>query len=237
MIFDKETVKGIFLERPDRFRAYIDLDGERILAHVPNTGRLMEILIPGVPCLIRTEDNPARKTKYSLIGAWKDGKLINFDSQMPNKVAEEALINGRITKLQKYRKVEREKTYGSSRFDFKLSDDAEKCYYLEVKGVTLENDGILSFPDAKTERGTKHLKELIKAKSEGFGAGVLFVIQMEDARFFTPNSTMDPDFGKALKRAWESGVDIMAYTCKTEEDSLTIKNEIPVVLDIKTYRE
>lgn len=230
MFFDKKTAVGEFIERPNRFQAYVKLNDEIVMCHVPNTGRLKEILIPSVKCLVRYEDNPQRKTQYSLIGAWKNGFLINFDSQIPNKVAEEALKNGLIPELCSYKVVEREKTYGKSRFDFKLTDDNGSVYFLEVKGVTLEMNGVLSFPDAVTQRGSKHLLELCEAKKECYGAGVLFVIQMDKAKFFRPYFERDPEFAKSLKIAKECNVDVFAYTCETKEDSLTIKEPLPVYI-------
>lgn len=230
MIFNKETATGEFIERPNRFVAYIKLNGEVIKAHVPNTGRLKEILVPGVKCLIRLENNPERQTQFSLIGAWKGDILINFDSQIPNPVVEEALLNGTVEELKAYKVIEREKTYGASRFDFKIKGEGLPDYFLEVKGVTLENNGVMSFPDAKTERGSKHLRELVDAKQNGYGAGVLFLIQVNNALYFTPNEAMDPYFAESLKYAKDNGVDILAYTCEVTENSLTLKEPLKIVV-------
>ena len=230
MIFKKETAIGEFIERPNRFVAYIKLNNEIIKAHVPNTGRLKEILIPGVKCLIRLENNPERQTQFSLIGAWKGDLLINFDSQIPNPVVEEALLNGNVRELDEYDVIEREKTYGASRFDFRLKKEGLPDYYLEVKGVTLENSGIMSFPDAKTERGSKHLRELAEAKKRGFGAGVLFLIQVDKANYFTPNTAIDPYFSESLKYAKDNGVDILAYTCEVTTKSITLLEPLKVVV-------
>lgn len=230
MIFDKKTEEAIFIKRPNRFQAWVNLDGEEIMAHVPNTGRLKEILIPGCRCLIRHEDGPKRKTRHSLIGAWKGDILINFDSQVPNRVVEEALLARRIPRLEKADLVEREKTFGASRFDFRLKREGFTDYFLEVKGVTLERDTVVSFPDAVTERGARHLRELVLARQAGHGAGLIFVAQLENARYFTPNTAMDPDFTLALTEAMAAGVDVMAYTCDITTDSLTLARPIPVVL-------
>ncbi len=230
MIFDKKTEEAIFIQRPNRFQAWVRLNDEKIMVHVPNTGRLKEILIPGCRCLVRHENGPNRKTRHSLIGAWKGEILINFDSQVPNKVVEEALLKKQIPLLARADLVEREKTFGRSRFDFKLIRDGYTDYYLEVKGVTLELDGIVSFPDAVTERGAKHLRELVLAREAGHGAGLIFVAQLADARHFTPNTVMDPDFTLALTEAHAAGVDIMAYTCDITTESLTLAREIPVIL-------
>ncbi len=230
MIFDKITKEAIFLERPNRFVAWVELEGEKIMTHVPNTGRLKEILIPGCRCLIRFETQPKRKTAHSLIAAWKEDQLINFDSQIPNRVVEEALLAKKVSLLAEFDRVEREKTFGKSRFDFKLSKPDQPDYFLEVKGVTLEADAIVSFPDAVTARGAKHLRELVLAKQAGYGAGLIFLVQLARAKYFTPNTAMDPYFTESLGYAMENGVDVMAYTCEISENSLTLKDQIPIVM-------
>ncbi len=230
MIFEKKTAVAEFIHRPNRFIAQVKLNDEILTVHVPNTGRLKEILLPGVKCLVRCEDNPARKTSHSLIGAWKNDMLINFDSQIPNQVVAEALLMGRVESLRQYDVIEREKTFESSRFDFRLKGDGLPDYYLEVKGVTLESGGIVSFPDAVTVRGARHLKELAAAKAMGFGAGLLFLVQLETAEYFTPNTPMDPLFTESLKQAAAKGVDIMAYLSHVTMKSLTLNRQIPVVI-------
>ena len=231
MIFDKPTKEVVFLRRPNRFQAYIELEGEEVLVHVPNTGRLREILIPGCRALIRYESGAKRKTAHSLIGAWKGNQLINFDSQIPNRVVEEALLERRIPHLAEYTQVNREKTFGKSRFDFKLSRPDAPDYYLEVKGVTLEGDGVVSFPDAVTERGARHLRELVEARNAGFGAGLIFLVQLENASYFTPNAAMDPYFAESLRYAMEHQVEVAAYTCRTTTESLTLDQAIPVRIE------
>lgn len=230
MIFDKETKEAIFLERPNRFIAWVELEGEKVLTHVPNTGRLKEILIPGCRCLVRLETDPRRKTRHSLIAAWKGSLLINFDSQIPNRVVEEALRSRRIPLFEEYERVEREKTFGGSRFDFRLTGSDGTSYYLEVKGVTLEEDGIVRFPDAVTERGARHLRELVLAKEAGHGAGLIFLVQLETARYFTPNTAMDPGFTDSLRYALENGVDVLAYNCTITTGSLTLDRPVPIVV-------
>ncbi|NLC66752.1 MAG: DNA/RNA nuclease SfsA [Clostridium sp.] len=230
MKFIKDTVIGKFLERPNRFIAYVDLDGKKVKCHVPNTGRIKEILVPGAEVVLRVEDNPNRKTKFSLIAGYKEGRLINIDSQIPNKVIGEALEKGLIKELKEYNKISSEKTYNSSRFDFLLENDKGDKYFLEVKGVTLEHDFISSFPDAPTERGRKHIKELIDAKAEGYGAGVMFLIQMENMKAFTPATDKDPKFTEVLKKAYRKGVDIFAYDTFVTERSLDINKSIEVIL-------
>ncbi|MBU5593477.1 DNA/RNA nuclease SfsA [Clostridium sp. MSJ-4] len=228
MIIDKNIKLAKFIRRPNRFQAYVELDGEELMVHVPNTGRCREILIPGVTVVLREESNPSRKTPYDLIAGYKDNKLINIDSQIPNKVVEEALRNGSIEELINYKDIKREKTFGNSRFDFKLMDEFE--YFLEVKGVTLEKEGITKFPDAPTERGTKHLLELVQVKKTGRGAGVLFLIQMENAKIFKPHDEMDKNFGEALRFAYSKGVDVMAYDCIVREDLISLNNKVEVIL-------
>lgn len=234
MLFDKKTDEVIFLHRPNRFQAWVRLGEEEILAHVPNTGRLKEILIPGCRALVRHEDTAGRKSAHSLIAAWKGDKLINFDTQAPNKVVEEALLNGQIPQFSIYDVIAREKTFGRSRFDFRLTREGLPDYYLEVKGVTLEEDGIVSFPDAVTERGAKHLQELAKARQGGYGAGLLFLVQLENARCFIPNTRIDPLFSQRLSQARDNEVDILAYTCKVTTDSLTLAHPIPVIIEGET---
>lgn len=230
MKYEKKIFEAIFLDRPNRFNAKVLLNNEEITVHVANTGRCKEILVRGCKIYLREELNPTRKTKYDLVAAIKGDKLISIDSQIPNKVVEEALLMRKIEKLKKYNTILREKTFGKSRFDFKLSTDEDEVYYLEVKGVTLEEDKYSKFPDAPTERGTKHLMELIEAKKQGYGAGVMLLIQLEDVDKFSPNDERDPIFGKALRLANESGVDIFAYNCIVEEDGLTINAPVDIIL-------
>lgn len=229
MKFIKQTVSAVFVRRPNRFQGYVEYEGETIMTHVPNTGRVKEILIPGARVILRKEDNPNRKTAFSLIAAYKGDALINIDSQIPNKVAEEALLAGHIPELREYTKVSREKFYGKSRFDFLLERPDGKKYYLEVKGVTLESQGIASFPDAPTERGTRHVEELISAKKEGHGAGVLFVLQMDRMKAFTPAYEQDPLFSAMLYKARKEGVDLFAYDCRITETSLDLSKAVPVL--------
>ncbi len=228
MKITKNILRAEFIKRPNRFQAYVKINNEVEIVHVPNTGRCKEILIPGSTVILREENNENRKTRYDLIAGYKEDMLINIDSQIPNKVVYEALTNSKIEILRKYTDIKREKTFGKSRFDFKLEKENGEIYYLEVKGVTLENDGITMFPDAPTVRGTKHLLELIDVKKEGMGAGVLFLIQLDGVKKFTPNHEMDKNFGKALRLAQENGVDILAYDCLVEENSISLNNPIPI---------
>lgn len=230
MIIDKRVFIAEFITRPNRFQAYVKLNGEEIMVHVPNTGRCREILVPGSKVLLREELNPTRKTLYDLIAGYKDNKIINIDSQIPNSVVDEALKIKKIGLLVKYNIIQREKTFGNSRFDFKLSNDIGEEYYLEVKGVTFEVDGRSMFPDAPTDRGRKHLLELIEAKKMGFGAGVLFLIQMNNINNFSPYDDMDRAFGDALRLACKSGVDIFAYECEVGENFITLNKSVEIIL-------
>lgn len=237
IFIDKEIITAEFIHRPNRFQAYVSINGESTMVHVPNTGRCREILVPGTKVVLRKEDNPLRKTKYDLICGYKGEKIINIDSQIPNRVVEEALYNKMIDRLKKYNIIERERTYGNSRFDFRLkrtseNDDPSDIYYLEVKGVTFEQEGKTMFPDAPTERGRKHLMELTKIKEEssGMGAGVLFLIQMDNVSSFTPYDEMDKKFGGALRMAKNAGVDVLAYECKVGEKYITLHKEVRVIL-------
>lgn len=228
MEYNKEILEAKFINRPNRFNALVELEGEEITVHVPNTGRCKELLVEGVKVLIRKENNPTRKTKYDLISVYKGNELISIDSQIPNKVVMEALQNKKIEKLIRYNNILKEKTFGNSRFDFKLSNDNGEEYYLEVKGVTLEEDGHAMFPDAPKERGRKHLLELIEVKKSGRGAGVLFLLQMNNMKDFAPNDERDNEFGKALREARDNGVDIFVYECDVLKDSITLTNRIEV---------
>jgi len=227
---EKKIIMARFIHRPNRFQAYVDIDGEETMVHVPNTGRCREILLPGTSVVLREENGEHRKTKYDLIAGFKQERIINIDSQIPNKVVAEALEARKIAGLERYVKVEREKTYGASRFDFRLTDDCGETYYLEVKGVTLEEDGVAMFPDAPTERGRKHLRELIEVRRNSGGAGVLFLIQMRDADCFRPHDERDSLFGEALREASENGVDLFAYNCDVGEDHITLLDKVEILL-------
>lgn len=230
MNYNKKILRAEFVTRPNRFHANVIVNGEEIKVHVPNTGRCREILIPGCTVYLREENNPNRKTPYDLVAVIKGNKLISIDSHIPNKVVEEALNNRKIEGLKDYTNILREKTFGNSRFDFKLSKNDNKEYFLEVKGVTLEDEGHCRFPDAPTERGAKHLLELVEAKKQGYGAGVIFLIQIEDVKSFSPNDERDPKFGEALRFAKDNGVDIFAYNCIVTEEGIELDKPIEIML-------
>ncbi len=214
MKYDNIT-KAKFIKRPNRFIAEVELGGANETVHVKNTGRCKELLIPGCAVYLTAPDSPGRKTKYDLVAVTKsNGLLINIDSQAPNKVAKEWLAG------QGYDKVIPEYTYGDSRIDFYMEKGSEK-YLMEVKGCTLEVDGTGYFPDAPTERGVKHIHELIKAKQNGYNTMLAFVIQMDGIKEVRPNIKTHPEFGIAMEEARRAGVEIVFITCHVEPDSLT----------------
>lgn len=222
-------IKGKFVKRLNRFEAIVYINGEENLVHVPNTGRCRELLLEGAEVLLEKRDGKTRKTAYELIMVYKGDLLISIDSQLPNKIAEEAVRSNFISELRGYDYIKREAVYGDSRFDMYLEKKDEKAF-VEIKGVTLEIDGVAKFPDAPTERGSKHIYELIKAKKEGYRACILFVIQLDSIEYFTPNSVMDPKFSDALIAAKANGVEIFAYSCKVKEDEVYIYESIDVRL-------
>ena len=217
---------GTFLARPNRFIAHVQIDGQTEIVHVKNTGRCRELLPVGAEVFCQKSDNPNRKTKYDLITVRKGSRLINMDSQAPNTAAKEWLLSGGLGKVENLRP---ETFHGDSRYDFSFTLDEKQCF-LEVKGVTLENDGICAFPDAPTDRGAKHLRGLTEAVKEGYGAYVLFVIQMSDVQYLHPNDATDPNFGAALREAAAAGVQVLAVDCTVTEDSMVIGTKVPVVL-------
>ena len=219
-------VPGIFRSRPNRFIAYIEIDGKEEICHVKNTGRCRELLTPGAEVWCQKSENPNRKTKYDLICVKKGDLLINMDSQAPNIAAKEWLQAGGLGEIQD---LKAEYTHGDSRFDFSFLKDGNRCF-LEVKGVTLEHDGVCAFPDAPTERGVKHLQGLTAAVDAGYGAFVLFVVQMADMKYLRPNDDTDPAFGAALRIAAESGVTVLAMDCAVTEDSMVIRLPLLVKL-------
>lgn len=219
-----------FISRPNRFIAKVRIDGNEETVHVKNTGRCRELLTEGCTVYLEESDNPNRKTRYDLVAveklrSSKPPLLVNMDSQIPNAAAEEWLRKGELFSTQAV--IRREFTYGESRFDFRI-EDGGKVSFLEVKGVTLENDGTASFPDAPTERGVKHIHELIRAHKEGFGAYILFVVQMKEIRELRPNDATHRAFGDALRLAEREGVKILAYDCIVTPDSMTIDKPIPI---------
>jgi len=222
----ESMVKGSFLSRPNRFIAHVVIEGKEEVCHVKNTGRCRELLTPGATVYCQRSSNPNRKTKYDLIAVQKGERLINMDSQAPNVAAKEWLLAGGLGEITDLRA---EVTHGDSRFDFAFRKEGKQCY-LEVKGVTLEHDGVCAFPDAPTERGAKHLRGLQKAAGEGCGAYVLFVIQMPDVKYLHPNDDTDPNFASALREASKAGVTVLAMDCAVTPDFMTIRTPVLVKL-------
>ena len=219
-------VPGVFLARPNRFIAHVVIDGNEEIVHVKNTGRCKELLPLGAEVWCQWSANPNRKTKFDLITVKKGDRLINMDSQAPNTAAGEWLRSGGLGKIEN---LKAETFHGDSRYDFSFTKDGRQCF-LEVKGVTLEDDGVCAFPDAPTERGAKHLKGLTEAAKAGCGAYVLFVIQMADVKYLRPHDERDPAFGAALREAAENGVVVMAMDCAVDVDSMEIRQRVPVKL-------
>ena len=219
--------KGRFIARPNRFIAHVEIGGRTEVCHVKNTGRCRELLVPGAAVYLERSDNPARKTKYDLVAVEKGGLLINMDAQAPNRVFGEWARAGRF--LPGLTAIRPEFTWGDSRFDFLLKDELGD-YFVEVKGVTLEENGECRFPDAPTQRGVKHLSGLLRAAEQGVRAAVFFVIQMKGVSLFRPNDETHPAFGDALRAAAEGGVGVYAYDCAVTPDSLRIDAPVPIQL-------
>lgn len=216
-----------FLERPNRFLARVEMEGQEVLCHVKNTGRCRELLNPGAVVYLQKSDNPNRKTGYDLIAVEKGEMLINMDSQIPNYVAAEWLRKGSL--FPEGANIQMEKRYGNSRFDI-YAEAGERKAFLEVKGVTLEVEGQARFPDAPTERGVKHVRELMGCVQEGYEAYLLFVIQMTGIQSFAPNWDTHPAFGSALQEAARAGVQILAYDCQVRPDDIVLDQPVPVLL-------
>lgn len=226
MIYDN-IFRAKFLSRPNRFIAHIEIDGKTEVCHVKNTGRCKELLTENATVFVQKSDNPNRKTQYDLIGVLKGERMINMDSQIPNKVfgdwVKSSVFFGNLT----FTKAE--KTYGNSRFDYYLETETDKIF-VEVKGVTLEEDGIVMFPDAPTERGVKHINELCQCIKDGYKACIFFIVQMDNVKYFTPNRKTHPAFADALKNAAENGVGVYALDCKVSENSIEADKFVEIIL-------
>lgn len=220
----KNVKEGVFLSRPNRFIANVEIEGRVEICHVKNTGRCKELLIPGVRAYVCKSENPNRKTAYDLIGVYKGKKLFNIDSNAPNKVFYEWLC-----KFDEIAFIKPECRFGNSRFDFYI-ETKDKKVFIEVKGVTLEKNGVMTFPDAPTVRGVKHINELISCVETGYEGVIAFVVQTDFGEYFTPNRDTHPEFADALKRAAEKGVKIICFTCDVTPDALSIKDELEIKL-------
>ena len=222
-----KVIPAEFLDRPNRFIAEVRI-GDRVeKVHVKNTGRCRELLVPGCRCYLHDSCSPSRKTRYDLIAVKKGDLLINMDSQIVNDAAEEFLKKG--TLFPRSAAIRRETVFGSSRFDFYIESGPRKIF-LEAKGVTLENDGVVLFPDAPTARGVKHLNELVSALKQGYESCVLFIVQMQNVRLFRPNDATDPEFGAALRRAERAGVKVLVMTCRVTPGSIIVDSPLPLEL-------
>ena len=223
----KKIHPAIFCSRPNRFVAQVELEGEEITCHVKNTGRCRELLVPGAVVYLAESENPNRKTNYDLVAVEKGDRLINMDAQAPNQVFGEWARDGHF--IPDLTLLRPETRYGSSRFDFYWEAPGRRGF-VEVKGVTLEEDGVVRFPDAPTLRGVKHLEELAAACAEGYQAAVCFVVQMERVDWFEPNDRTHPAFGQALRQAAQAGVEVLALWCRTAPDHLSIAGTVEVRL-------
>jgi sugar fermentation stimulation protein A len=234
MKITNNTIKCSFIKRLNRFEGLVKLEGREQLVHIPNTGRCRELLREGAEIILEIRESKTRKTPYELIMVYKGDRLISIDSQAPNKIVEEAVRAGAVKELGKYDYVKREAFYQNSRFDLLLkkteqSAKNESCY-IEVKGVTLEVDGVAMFPDAPTERGARHVREIAEAFEEGYRAAIVFLIQMDNIKYFTPNKLMDERFAEAISYAAAKGVEILAYSCKVDEAEILLDKSVPVII-------
>ena len=222
----ENMVPGIFQARPNRFIAHVQIGGQTEIVHVKNTGRCKELLVPGCAVWCQRSSNPNRKTAFDLIAVQKGERLINMDSQAPNRAAGEWLSSGGLGEISE---LKAEVKHGDSRYDFSFLKDGKRCF-LEVKGCTLEHDGVCAFPDAPTERGAKHIRGLTAAARAGYGAYILFVIQMSDVKYIRPHDETDPEFGKALREASQNGVRVLAMDCAVTPDTMEIR--LPVLVKL-----
>lgn len=226
MIYEN-ILPAIFVDRPNRFIAHVELNGRLEVCHVKNTGRCRELLIPGCRVYVQHQPSPARKTAYDLIAVEKGERLLNMDANAPNRIFGEYVRAGRF--LREWSVIRPETTHGDSRFDFYLESPGHRLF-AEVKGVTLEDDGVMRFPDAPTERGVKHLEGLARCVQEGYEAWAVFVIQTENVRWMEPNRRTHPAFADALRQAAQAGVHLLALDCHTEPDRLEICRPVEIRL-------
>ena len=226
MIYEN-ILPAVFVDRPNRFIAHVELNGRLEVCHVKNTGRCRELLIPGCRVYVQHQPSPTRKTAYDLIAVEKGERLLNMDANAPNRVFNEYVRAGRF--LRGWSVIRPETTHGDSRFDFYLDSPGHRLF-AEVKGVTLEDDGVMRFPDAPTERGVKHLEGLARCVQEGYEAWAVFVIQTENVRWMEPNRRTHPAFADALRQAVQAGVHLLALDCHTEPDRLEICRPVEIRL-------
>lgn len=220
--------KGEFLRRPNRFIAHVLLNGEEVICHVKNTGRLKELLLPGATVFLEESDNTARKTRFDLVAVMRGDAVVNIDSQAPNQAVGDWLRKGGL--FEDVSHVKAETRYGASRFDFYIESASGRKAFLEVKGVTLLQEGVARFPDAPTTRGIKHIEELVKCIEDGYEAYILFLLEMKGSRWMEPNDATHPAFGKALREAAAKGVNVLAYDCIVTPDRLEVDKKVEVRL-------
>ena len=230
MRFDSELVEARFIRRLNRFAALVRMDGQEVMVHVANTGRMSELLVPGRPVLLRPAGKPDRKTAFDLMLVDLGFALCSTDSRLPPRLVEEAFLYGRLEQFSAFQEVRREVTFEESRFDLLLSGEQGKCY-VETKSVNLVENSVALFPDAPTERGRKHLGTLVKAVADGHRAAAFFVVQRPDAEAFRPHPTADPAFAQALQDAAAQGVEVYAYNCRVTRSSIGIHRRIPARLE------
>lgn len=227
MILPHSLIIAAFIDRANRFVCRVEVNGREEKAHLPNSGRLRELLSPGRRVYLVETASPARRTRYDMLLADIDGLLVSLDARLPNDLVDEALLKRTLAPFREYDTVRREITYGDSRFDFMLQRGGQLCY-VEVKSITLVEGGRGLFPDAPTLRGRRHVEGLVQARQEGHGAAAVFVIQRPDAASFSPNDATDPDFGRALREARQAGVGVYAYRCRVSLKEIAIEDEVPV---------
>ncbi len=224
-----ELVEGYFLNRLNRFCAQVKLEKREALAHLPNSGRLKELLRPGVKVFLTQQDKPGRKTPYDLVLVKKGNRLISCDARLPNKIVHKALADHALAEIDDYKEIKKEAAFKGARLDFLLSG-GRSPWLIEVKSVTLVVKGVGLFPDAPTLRGTGHVRKLIEAANQGYRAGIIFVVQRSDASGFAPFDAHDPDFGQALRQAQAAGVLVLAYGCRVKLAEITLTRPLPVLL-------
>jgi sugar fermentation stimulation protein A len=224
-----KILEGKFKKRLTRYSALAKIENKNVVCFLPNPGRLRELLKPNAKLILREAGKGERKTAYDIIGVYHDGQRVSVDSRFPNKLVSTALKNKDIPELSQYDVVKPEHLYGRTRFDFLLSNKQNPCL-LEVKSCTLVREGVAMFPDAKTDRGTRHVLDLVKAKNEGYRACILFIVQRVDAKLFSPNDEADLKFGKALRQAYSGGVEVYAYSSKFLDNTISLEVKIPVKL-------
>ncbi len=222
-------VSGIFVRRDNRFRATVEVDGRAVAAHVPNSGRLWELFLPGRRVLLRPAEAAHRKTSYDLVMVDVDGRLVSLDARLPGPLVAEAVREGRLPEFRDYARVHEEVRLDDSRIDLMLEGEAGRCW-VEAKSVTLVVEGVALFPDAITARGRRHVETLARVAARGERAAVVFVIQRDDALAFSPHDASDPAFGQALRDAVRAGVAVYAYTCHVTTTQITLAHRVPVRL-------